>query len=96
MTRGLRFYRTSARRDLVKYTVIITPGHLVDPVQSADVLGYMRDPELGEGRRTTADLRRDGGGLVEAAHRRLPGELDGQGTGDPYIVYIAGGGVSHH
>jgi hypothetical protein len=93
MTRGLRLYRTSARRDLVKYTVIIKPEHLIDPVQSADVLGYMRDPNW---------VKVDGRplifvGMAEVSSREL---IDGfragsvaQGTGDPYIVYIAGGGV---
>src|SRR5262249_29908350 len=44
LSRGLTYYRSSANRDLVKYSVIMTPENLSDPAQRALVVEYMRDP----------------------------------------------------
>ena len=77
-------------RDLVGYTLIITPEDFADPVQNADVLAYMRDPNW---------VKVDGRplifvGMAEVTSRQLLDDFRAssiaQGTGDPYIVYIAG------
>ena len=91
LSRGLRYYRASPNRDLVKYTVIIRPTNLADPVQNADVLDYLRDPNW---------VKVDGRplifvGMEEMESRHVVDELRAssvaQGTGNPYIVYLAQG-----
>ncbi|MFM8304696.1 MAG: NPCBM/NEW2 domain-containing protein [Actinomycetota bacterium] len=90
--RGLAYYRSSAARDRVQYTLEATTGQVADPAQRATILEYMRDPNwVHVGGRPLLFVGR-GEAPDQAAYATLRAESKAQGTGNPYLVYLCIGG----
>jgi hypothetical protein len=95
MMRGLRLYRASPARDLVKYTVIIDGQRLGLPAERAAVVDRMQDPNW---------VKVDGRPLLftgmwypaaRADVDALRAASIAQGTGDPYVVHMVVSGNDH-
>jgi hypothetical protein len=88
MSRGLRLYRSSPNRDLVKYTVHIATDGLADPIRLARILEYMRDPNWVKVDGRPLIFIGMGDGLRRTVVRGFSAASVEQGTGKPYVVYI--------